>query len=191
MRGVASPWVGGRVVGEACLGLAAVVCVAATRAAAVPPGSAAATEALRHCNAVDRLPDADRDATLARGVAIAEAAVAADASDALGHFALVCLLGKRMERAGLSLWQLSDLRRLKGCLDRTLSLAPGDGDALMAKGALLLGLPRLLGGDATEAERLLREAVAAQPDNDEARCYLDEARRRRGGPDAPPVRPGC
>ncbi|MFN8640524.1 MAG: hypothetical protein U0802_02235 [Candidatus Binatia bacterium] len=158
-------------------------------AAAVPPGSPAAVAALRACNHADDLPDAERDAALERGLAMAEAAVAADANDARAHFAIVCYVGKRMARAGFSLRQLTDLRRLRREMDATLALAPGDADALLAKGALLLKLPRLLGGDQDEAEALLRAALVAEPDNDRARCFLAEAQRSRGVAVEPP--PGC
>jgi hypothetical protein len=158
-------------------------------ATAVPPGTPASIAALAHCDAIDELADAERDAALVRGLAMAEAAVAADAHDARAHFALFCHLGKRMERAGISLRQITDLRRLKRELDLTLTLAPGDPDALIAKGALLLKLPRLLGGDSDEAETLLRQALVVEPDNDTARCYLDAARAAQGGGTA--SRDGC
>ncbi|MBX3028236.1 hypothetical protein KF840_25380 [bacterium] len=156
---------------------------------AVPAGSPESIAALKLCDAVDEMAEADRDAAIARGLAMAEATVAADGRDARGHFALVCYLGKRMERAGISLRQISDLRRLRRELDRTLELAPGDADALLAKGALLLKLPRLLGGDREAAETLLRQALVAEPDNTAARCYLAEAQRAHGAAVASP--PGC
>jgi hypothetical protein len=116
-------------------------------------------------------------------MALAERALAADARDARAHFAAVCNLGKLMEIEGLGIGQLFSLRRLKRELDTALELAPGDADALVAKGALLLNLPRLLGGDVDEAEHVLRRAVAAEPDNDEARCYLAQALTARGAED--------
>ena len=158
-------------------------------AAAVPPGTPASTAALAHCDAIDEMVDGEREAALDRGLALAEAAVAADGGDARAHFALFCHLGKRMERAGISLRQITDLRRLKRELDLTLALAPGDPDALIAKGALLLKLPRLLGGDSDEAESLLRQALVVEPDNDTARCYLDAARAAQG--DGTASRDGC
>jgi Flp pilus assembly protein TadD len=45
---------------------------------------------------------------------------------------------------------------------------------------LLLRLPRLFGGDPQEAEDLLRRAVAAEPDNGTALCYLGKALDARG-----------
>jgi cytochrome c-type biogenesis protein CcmH/NrfG len=158
-------------------------------ARAVPAGSPESIAALQQCDAIDEMADADRDLAIERGLAAAESTIAADAGDARGHFAVVCYLGKRMERAGISVRQLSDLRRLRRELDRTLELAPGDADALLAKGALLLKLPRLLGGDVEEAEVLLRQALRVEPDNTAARCFLAEAQRSHGASGAPP--PGC
>ena len=158
-------------------------------AAAVPAGSPESIAALKLCDAVDEMAEPERDGALERGLAMAEAAIDADARDARGHFALVCYLGKRMARAGISLRQISDLRRLRRELDLTLALAPGDADALLAKGALLLKLPRLLGGDSDEAEALLRQALVAEPDNTAARCYLAEAQRTHGVSVESP--PGC
>jgi hypothetical protein len=56
----------------------------------------------------------------------------------------------------------------------TLALAPNDAEALAAKGALLIRLPRWLGGDRREAELWLRRALAVDPANATARTYLDE-----------------
>ena len=47
-----------------------------------------------------------------------------------------------------------------------------DPDVLTAKGAVLLALPGLLGGDAREGERWLRRALARDPQHCAARAYL-------------------
>lgn len=155
----------------------------AASAAAEPPGSPAAKESLQLCDRVDELPTADQLIVLARGLAIAERAVAADHNDAKAHFALVCNLGKQIQvsRIGFSSW--FHFQRLRRELNATLALAPDDADALAAQGALLLHLPRLLGGDATEAERLLRRALEIEPDNSAGRRYLAEALESRGATD--------
>lgn len=163
-----------RVIARAMMALA-MAAAGAGRAAAVPPGSVAATEALAICEGIDAVPIAKRPAALARGVAIAEAAVNADHRDARAHYALVCNLGKKMEAEGFGLGQLVGIFRLRRALDVALALAPNDADTLTAKGALLLRLPRFLGGDAAEAEVLLRRAVTAEPDNRTAQCYLEAA----------------
>ncbi|MGH7785996.1 MAG: tetratricopeptide repeat protein, partial [Candidatus Binatia bacterium] len=101
-------------------------------------------------------------------------------------------VGKQMEQAGVGLGQLFALRRLRAALDTALELAPHDADVLAAKGAMLLRLPRLLGGDVEEAERLLRAAVEADPTNNEARCYLSRALAARGhGEEARALQPSC
>ena len=172
--------------------LAALVLLAGRAAVAVPPGSSAAGEALTLCERADDVSGEDRRQALARGMALAENALAANARDALAHYAAVCNLGKQMEAAGIGLGQLLDLQRLRHELDTTLELAPGDADALVAKGALLLRLPRLLGGDAAQAEQLLRRALAAEPGNRTARCYLARALAARGADAAArALRPHC
>src|SRR6185436_14039748 len=55
------------------------------------------------------------------------------------------------------------------------AIAADDGDGLAGKGALLLNLPRLLGGDAAEGERLVRRALAIDPDYLGPRLTLVEA----------------
>ncbi|MEO8602914.1 MAG: hypothetical protein ABI629_10085 [bacterium] len=147
---------------------------------AVPAGSGAAAESLSICDQADHLPFAEREAALARGEAMARAALKADPNDARAHFALFCHLGRRMKRAGIGLSQLIGLGQLKREINTAQELAPDDADVLAAKGALLLELPRLFGGDAAEAERLLRRALVAEPDNTDARCYLAAAMRARG-----------
>jgi hypothetical protein len=153
---------------------------AAGPARAVPAGSSTARESLTLCERAEGLSGNERDDLLTRGMALAEAAVAADGRDALAHYAIVCNLGNQMESGGLGFGQLVRLPRLRRELDVTLELAPDDADAMVAKGALLLHLPRLLGGDAAAAEELLRHALAVEPDNGNASCYLAQALSARG-----------
>lgn len=150
--------------------------------AAAPAGSDAAAESRALCQQADVLTGEARAQALARGMALAEGAREANDGDALAHFALACNLGKQMEESSLG-GQLMRLPRLRRELDAALVLAPDDADALTAKGALLVRLPRLLGGDLREAEQLLRRALAAEPDNDTARCYLAEALTALGAAD--------
>jgi hypothetical protein len=88
-----------------------------------------------------------------------------------------------MENGGAGIGQLVGLFRLRRALDKTLDLAPDDADTLTAKGALLVRLPKLLGGDPGEAAVLLRRALVAEPENGTAKCYLAAAERARGGAD--------
>jgi Flp pilus assembly protein TadD len=155
----------------------------AAAAQAVPPGSTTAAESLVQCERANGLSGEPRKQALARGMALAEQALAADDHDARAYYATVCNLGKQMEDAGLGIGQLVSLQRLRRSMDAAIALAPGDSDALVAKAALLLELPRLLGGDAAAAEELLRRALAAEPDNNTARCYLARALTQRGAAD--------
>ena len=155
----------------------------AAPARALPAGSSTASQALALCEYADGASGDAKAQALARGIALAEEALAADPKDALAHFATACNLGKQMEASGLGLSQLLSVRRLRREMDVTLELAPNDPDALAAKGALLLRLPRWFGGDPVQAEALLRRAVAAEPSNDAARCYLAQALHARGAED--------
>lgn len=152
----------------------------ATVATAEPPGSPVAKESLVLCSQADDLSGNDQRAALARGVYLAERAIAGDSGDAKAHFALFCNLGKQMKVAGLALSSLLKLNRLRHELDTTLVLAPDDADALAAKGAMLLETPRVFGGDATAGEGLLRRALEIEPDNTAAQRYLAEALAERG-----------
>jgi tetratricopeptide (TPR) repeat protein len=138
-----------------------------------------ATEALRLCESAEDLPRARKAMAFERGLELAEEAVARE-RDADAHFAVFCHLGKRMQLDGLSLRTLRDLPRLRRELDATLQLDPDYPDALIAKGALLLSLPRLLGGDRAAAERHLQRAVALTPANPYGHLYLARALAARG-----------
>src|SRR6058998_3189673 len=127
------------------------------------PGSATASAALDHCSEADHARGPARADLLKKGLALAEEAVAADDGDARAHFADFCNLGKQMQDAGLSIFNLGKLPRLRREVDRTLELAPASTDALVGKGAMLREMPRLLGGDLAQAERLLRRALDIDP----------------------------
>jgi hypothetical protein len=145
--------------------------VAAT-AIAEPVPAGDAREALARCYDADRLPANVRREALERGLVIADRAIAGDPDDPAAHFAAFCLLGKRVELDGISFRLLGDVRRVRRHIDRALALAPDWPAALAGKGAMLLSLPRLLGGDADEGERLLRRAIALDPDSTDARDTL-------------------
>ncbi len=131
-------------------------------------------ESLTLCATADRLPADARMPILARGLALADAALALDDRSARAHFAVVCNLGKATALSGTGFGSLAAVYRLRREIDATLALAPNHAEALAAKGALLVRLPRWLGGDRREAEVWLRRALAIDPSNGTARAYLDE-----------------
>lgn len=139
-----------------------------------PPGHPESRAALDACHANENRPAAERAALLDAALRAAEAAVAAHDDDALAHFAVFCALGERMQLDGVSVAALSNTRRLRKEIDRTLELAPDFADALAGKGALLVELPRLLGGDVVLGEQLLRRALAIDADYIGARLQLAE-----------------
>jgi tetratricopeptide (TPR) repeat protein len=154
--------------------LAVLLAVAPAAVGQTVPGGAAAEEALDLCLAVERASGEERIALVERGLALAEAAVAADDNDARAHLALFCTLGRQVELHPLGLGSLTSIRRVRREADRALELAPRSVEALTGKGSLLAELPGFLGGDLEEAERLLRRAIAL--DRGAARAHLALAR---------------
>ena len=124
-----------------------------------------------------------RQQAFERGQALAERAVALDDASAAAHFALFCNMGELMRLDGESLSSVFELRRLMAEVDRTLELDPRHSDAMAAKGTLLVRLPRLLGGDATKGEALLRRAIELDPNAFSCRLVLAKQVDARGDRD--------
>jgi Flp pilus assembly protein TadD len=154
--------------------LAVLLAGASTAVGQTVPGGAPAEEALDLCVAAERASGEERSALVERGLALAEAAVAADDNDARAHLALFCTLGRQVELHPLGLRSLASVRRVRREADRALDLAPRSVEALTGKGILLAELPGFLGGDPGEAEHLLRRAIAI--DRTAARAHLALAR---------------
>ena len=139
------------------------------------PSTSAGEQALKTCDAIDDRPTSAARPALVEGLARSEQAVAANERDPKAHFAVFCNLAKLTYLDGFKVSSLLSVWRLRREIDRTLELSPDYVDALIAKGALLLNLPRVLGGDLREAERLLRRAVGLEPERVLARLHLAEA----------------
>ena len=154
--------------------------MAAVAWAGTPSGTPQSRAALAACDRAEAATGAEAEKWFAEGLATAEEAIKADERDALAHFALFCNLGGQMRRRGAGVQSLFELRRLRAAIDRTLELAPEFPGAYAGKGALLLGTPRLLGGDPSEGERLLRRAVELDPEYFGPRLDLARALARRG-----------
>jgi tetratricopeptide (TPR) repeat protein len=122
----------------------------------------------------------ERAALLERGLADAEKAIASHEQDAKAHFAVFCNLGRKLQNEGASLTAVSEIERMKREIDRALALEPNFVDALAAKGAMLIQLPGLMGGDEEEGEKLIRRAVDLAPDHPAARLELAKALAKKG-----------
>jgi tetratricopeptide (TPR) repeat protein len=166
---------GAPVAGIAGVLLAASLSCSAHAATPAPVPKTAATRALEICDSVGTTPAAESRDQLMQGLALAEEAVAADERDATAHLAVFCNLAKLTYLNGFSLRSLLAVWRLRREVDAALEIDPNYSDALVAKSGLLLNLPRFLGGDPDEAERLARRAVELDPDWALARLYLAEA----------------
>jgi len=164
-------------------GVVACVLLAATASALKAEESAAdlATRGLALCeegrHATDRTVRQER---FQRGQALGERAIALDDANADAHFALVCNMGELMRLDGESVRSVLELRRLFAELDRTLALNPDHIKAMATKGILLCRLPRLLGGDATTGEAMLRRVVAEDPSAVSSRLVLAKQCATRG-----------
>ena len=158
------------------LGLLLAMC---TGARALPPGAPVAREAFDLCQLAEARSDDKRVEILTRGQVLAETAIRANDHDGLAQLALFCNLARRIQTSGPSLSRPLEMLRALQALDRAVTLAPNDPDVLTAKGALLVQLPRLLGGDRERGEQWLRRALALDPHHDVARSYLADPLARR------------
>jgi len=140
--------------------------------AADPEAERLAGNALALCTRADRLDAAARPAALERALALAERARSRDERSARAHFAVFCSLGHLVELRGIGFRTLGAVATVRESIERAAALAPNDVDILVGRGALLLRLPRLLGGDSAEAERCLRRALELNPWHAGARQYM-------------------
>jgi hypothetical protein len=166
-----------------------VATLVAALALALPLAAAAAGEsasdltaqAMHECVAgQDTGPRDARKGHFERGEALAAKAVALDDTSAPAHFAVVCNLGELLRLDGEKITSVFGLHRLMGEVNRTLELDPTHVNAMATKGNLLLRLPSVLGGDAKEGERLLREVVRRDENALTSRIALARTCEARG-----------
>lgn len=110
----------------------------------------------------------------------AQAALVRNPDSAGANFVYFAATGRILMADGVTK-NLFALRALdKKFLDRAIQLDPRYANALAAKGAVLLDLPMLLGGDSAEGLRLLRRATELNPGGVGTRISLAKALARLG-----------
>lgn len=171
--------------GPVGLAFALLVAMAVVRPAdAIEASTDAATLAARSLAECERgrvaANRATREEAFAKGLELAERAVALDDEEAAAHFAVFCNKGELLRLDGEKLSSVFEFRAVMRELDRTLALEPGHLKAMASKGILLMRLPRMLGGDAEEGEALLRRVIARDPTAFASRLALAERCRTRG-----------
>jgi GTP cyclohydrolase III len=140
-----------------------------------------AKEALNECEAGQNADTRDaRKQHFERGEALATQAIALDDRNASAHFGVVCNLGELLRLDGEKITSVFELHRLMSEVDRTLQLDPNHVDAMATKGNLLVRLPRMLGGNPTEGERLLRVVVQRDDNAVTSRITLAKTCEARG-----------
>lgn len=161
----------------AALGLARPAEAIETKATA----STLSARSLAECERGRQAPDrSTREAAFAKGLELAERAVALDDDDASAHFAVFCNKGEILRLDGEKISSVFEFRDVMRELDRTLALEPDHLKAMASKGILLIRLPRLLGGDAEAGEALLRKVTARDPNALSSRLALAERCREQG-----------
>ncbi len=113
------------------------------------------------------------------GIELATQAIAADPKLADAYYALFVNEGRKADRTGLASKALA-VAHLKSLLEKTIELDPGHAHAWEARGEMLIRLPRLLGGSASEGEQSLRRAASLAPRWAKPRLRLAELEWDRG-----------
>jgi hypothetical protein len=112
------------------------------------------------------LPERERRSALERGIAAGETAIRLAPNLPEGHFWLAANMGALAESFGV-MQGLKYRGRIKSELRRVLAIEPGwqGGSAEAALGQWYFEVPRLLGGNHSEGEALLRRALTYDPQN--------------------------
>lgn len=159
------------------------VVLAGALALGLAPAAAQSTkaqQAIDLCDSVGDVPPKEGLERAAKGLALAEQAVAENDLDAEAHYAVFCNLGREIENARINTGTLSKLKRVRREVDRALELRPDYVEALMGKGSLLVNTPRFFGGDVAGGEKLLRRAIELEPSHLQAHLQLAKSLAARG-----------
>src|ERR1700730_722255 len=119
------------------------------------------------------LPERERRKALERGMAAGEKAIRLASTVPEGHFWLAANMGALAESFGV-MQGLKYRGRIKAELQSVVAIEPGwqGGSAEAALGQWYFEVPRLFGGNHSEAESLLRRALAYDPQNLVALLFL-------------------
>lgn len=149
--------------------------------AAGQSAEALAKQAIADCMAGQKAKDrASKVALFTRGQELAEKAIKLDDDLVDAHYGRFCNLGESLRVDGEKITSVFKLKDLMNELDKTLALDPNHVEALATKGALLVQLPRLLGGDVPKGEQMLRKVVRLDDNAVNSRIVLAKACKWRG-----------
>jgi hypothetical protein len=155
--------------------------VAAASAWADQSAQDLANEAIAACKAGQAATDrAGKVANFTRGEQLADKAIALDDNLVDAHYGRFCNLGESLRVDGEKITSVFKLKDLMRELDKTLALDPNHVEALATKGALLVQLPRLLGGDVPKGEQMLRKVVRLDDNAVNSRIVLAKACKWKG-----------
>ena len=139
------------------------------------------TQALAECNKGRSTSDRDSRLThFKKAQALAEEALKLNDKYPDAHYALFCSLGEQLRIDGENLSSITGFREMMAALDRTLELKPDHLNAISSKGAFLVRLPRILGGDVERGEQMLRLVIKKEPTSINARLNLAKVLADRG-----------
>ncbi|MCW5888956.1 MAG: hypothetical protein KIT14_00235 [bacterium] len=160
---------------------ALLLCFAVAPAWAGPSAEELAKQSIADCLAGQKTKDrAGKVALFTRGQELAEKAIALDDGLVDAHYGRFCNLGESLRVDGEKITSVFKLKDLMRELDRTLALDPNHVEALATKGALLVQLPRLFGGDVPKGEQMLKKVVHLDDNAVNSRIVLAKACKWRG-----------
>ena len=158
-----------------------IVLIFPVHALAKPSPQKLSAQALEECNKGRTATERDvRLAHFKQAQALAEQALKLNDKYPDAHYALFCTLGEQLRIDGENLGSIVGFREMMAALDRTLELKPDHLNAISSKGAFLVRLPGILGGDVERGEKMLRMVIQKEPNSINARLNLAKVLADRG-----------